>query len=151
MNRAKDNIFFARTTGRDGRWLLVSKSNGYRSTFQPSLDFTKAALGAILILLISRWWMVHHVLQTLARYASRENVSKLGAMGNLVPKRNSTSVACVEETTKAARKFQACSPNLCEWIWVESPKGQLKNWMDLGRPMTWFSTRQCFARSISDD
>lgn len=66
---------------------------------------------------LHRSWMAPLALRTPPQSASRANASKQAATGSWDLRRNSTNAVCVGETTRAARRSRACSPNPCK-CWV---------------------------------
>lgn len=78
---------------------------------------SRAMQGHSSLSLLRRLWTAPLALQTPPRSASRANASKRAATGSWALRRNSTNAACVGETTRAARRSQACSPNPCKhWV-----------------------------------
>lgn len=47
-------------------------------------------------------------------YVFKENALRQAAMASWTPTGSLTSAVCVVGTTRAARRSQECSPNLCE-------------------------------------
>lgn len=66
------------------------------------------------VLLSCRSWMAPRAPQTPPQSVSRANASKRAVMGSWAPRRNLTNAVYVEETTRAARRSQAYSPNPCK-------------------------------------
>ena len=103
-----------------------------------------------------RWWMARLVPQTPPQSASRASASRQAAMGTWAPKRSSTSVGCVEETIRAARRCQDSSPSPCEfWALGVCPGQGEEGWGREGRsyppgPNLRFSAVQ-FSRSVVSD
>lgn len=61
-----------------------------------------------------RLWMERPALLTPRLCAFRENASKQAAMESWTRTKSLTSAACVVGTTRAVRRSQECSPNLCK-------------------------------------